>query len=56
MMPIDFALKTAETRMKMAIPNPSLWSGAASLACAEKIESLAHDLHALQLRLSDWQH
>jgi hypothetical protein len=53
---IDFALKAAETRMKLAIPNPLLWSGAASMACAESIENLAHELNALHLRLNDWRH
>jgi hypothetical protein len=51
---IDFALKTAETRILFAIPNPLLWSGRASMACAESIEGLARDLHQLQTRLSEW--
>jgi hypothetical protein len=51
---IDFALKTAETRILFAIPNPLLWSGRASMACAESIEGLARDLHLLQTRLSEW--
>jgi hypothetical protein len=51
---IDFALKTAETRILFAIPNPLLWSGRASMACAESIEGLARDLNQLQARLSEW--
>ena len=51
---IDFALKTAETRVLFAIPNPLLWSGRASMACAESIEGLARDLQLLQTRLSEW--
>jgi hypothetical protein len=50
---IDFALRTAETRIKFAIPNPVLWSGAASMACAESIEYVVHDLQLLQQRLSE---
>jgi hypothetical protein len=51
---LDFALKTAETRMNFAIPNPNLWSGSAAGACAESIERLVHDLRALQHRLNAW--
>ena len=51
---IDFALRAAETRVKFAIPNPVLLSGAASNACAESIETLAHDLQLLQRRLAEW--
>jgi len=51
---IENALRFAETRVKFAIPDPNLWSGAASLACAESIERLAADLHLLQQRLSGW--
>jgi hypothetical protein len=52
---IDFALLTAQTRVKFAIPDPVLWSGAASIACAESIERLADDLHLLQSRLLEWR-
>ncbi|MFM6966708.1 MAG: hypothetical protein ACKOWI_05045 [Rhodoluna sp.] len=51
---IELTLKTAETRMLFAIPNPILWSGVASMACAEAIEKLARELHGLQLRLTNW--
>jgi hypothetical protein len=51
---IDFALMNAQTRAKFAIPNPILWSGSASTACAESIELLAQELHELQRRLSEW--
>lgn len=52
---IDFALRMAETRMKFAIPNPNLWSGAAALACAESIERLAAELYSMQQRLKLWE-
>jgi hypothetical protein len=52
---IDFALRTAETRVQLAIPNPQLWSGSASQACAEAIEKLAHELRRLQHQLADWR-
>jgi hypothetical protein len=51
---IDFALRAAETRIKFAIPNPNLWSGAAASACAEAIEHLAAELGQLQHRLGQW--
>jgi hypothetical protein len=52
---IDFALRTAESRIQLAIPNPQLWSGAAAQACAEALERLAAELHGLQHRLAAWQ-
>jgi hypothetical protein len=51
---IDFALLTAETRVKFAIPNPQLWSGAASNACAYSLEMLASEINALKRRLTEW--
>jgi hypothetical protein len=52
---IEFALRTAESRIQLAIPNPKLWSGSAAQACAESLERLAVELHALQQRITSWQ-
>jgi hypothetical protein len=48
---IDFELQRAATLLKLAIPNPLQWSGAASNACAMALERLAGELHGLILRL-----
>lgn len=47
---IDFELQRAVTLLKLAIPNPLQWSGAASNACADMLERLATELQALMLR------
>jgi hypothetical protein len=52
---IDLALRIAESRIQLAIPNPKLWSGFAAQACAESLERLAAELHGLQHRLASWQ-
>jgi hypothetical protein len=50
---IDFALTSATTRLKMAIPNPLHWSGGASMACAQAIEAVVAQIQALQMRLNE---
>jgi hypothetical protein len=51
---VDHALALIITRLQSAIPDPVLWAGAASDACAQAIEKLTWEFAELRKRLKYW--
>jgi hypothetical protein len=51
---VDHALALIITRLQSAIPDPVLWAGAASDACAQSIEKLTWEFAELRKRLKCW--
>lgn len=51
---IEFAINRAITHLRMAIPDPTLWSGATATSCANAIEALVAELLSLGNRIDNW--
>lgn len=51
---MEHAIDRAITHLRMAIPDPTLWSGVTANSCAAAIETLVAELIALRHRIGSW--